>query len=285
MNEITGAIPAHLMERPEPPAKQDGGMGKDDFMNLLMAQLKHQDPLNPMDHKEFSAQLAQFASLEKLTQIGTGIQKLEGGMGEEAKLQALGMIGKRVKAGGAEIQLLENQPVDIRLNTDGGFKPLKVSIYGGDGKLVREIEMDGKSDGKSITWDGKTQDNANAPSGKYLFRVAGVGADGKSKEMEASINGKVIGVEMSDKTPMLLVATASGQTKVEISKIDNISIDEPVQAAKPGTQSVPMPAAGTTAKAPVAAAPAASGEKQAEPNEWPRSALSEMGGRAWGGMP
>jgi hypothetical protein len=56
MNELTGALPAHLTERPEVADKTS--MGKDDFMKLLMAQLQHQDPLNPMDHKEFGAQLA-----------------------------------------------------------------------------------------------------------------------------------------------------------------------------------------------------------------------------------
>ena len=112
MNELTGAIPAHLMAMPEP-AERKEGMGKDDFMKLLMTQLQNQDPLNPMDHQEFATQLSQFASLEKLTQIGGGIEKLQGGMGEEAKLQALGMIGKQVKAGSSELTLTESKPGDI----------------------------------------------------------------------------------------------------------------------------------------------------------------------------
>ncbi len=222
MNELTGAIPAHLMDRPDMAVPDKTSMGKDDFMKLLMAQLQNQDPLNPMDHKEFAAQLAQFASLEKLSHIGSGIDKLEGGMGEEAKLQALGMIGKNVKANGAEVSLIENQSVDIRLNNEGGFRPTKVSIFGGDGKLVREMDVDPKKDGSTVTWDGKNNEGAGALAGKYQFRVAGIGPDGKAKEMEASLQGKVIGVEMIDKNPMLLVDTPNGQTKVELSKVLNI---------------------------------------------------------------
>jgi flagellar basal-body rod modification protein FlgD len=221
MNELTGALPAHLMERPE--VADRTSMGKDDFMKLLMAQLQHQDPLNPMDHKEFGAQLAQFASLEKLTHIGAGIDKLEGGMGEEAKLQALGMIGKRVKAGGAEVSLLENKPVDIALNTEDGFRPSKVSIFGGDGKLVRELELAPKADMRAITWDGKNNQGEVSPAGKYLFRVAGVGKDGKSQEMAADIQGKVIGVEMVERNPMLLIDTPNGQTRVEMAKVVKIA--------------------------------------------------------------
>ncbi|MGU9537301.1 flagellar hook assembly protein FlgD, partial [Proteus mirabilis] len=84
----------------------------------LMTQLQHQDPLNPMDHKEFSAQLAQFSSLEQLTNIGNGIQGLKGEMGSDAKLQALGFIGKKVQAAGGELEFKEN--VTARILSHGG---------------------------------------------------------------------------------------------------------------------------------------------------------------------
>lgn len=244
MNELTGAIPAHLTERPElqEPKNQ---MGKDDFMKLLMAQLRNQDPLNPMDHKEFSAQLAQFASLEKLTKIGTGIEKLEGGMGEEAKLQALGMIGKQVKASGAEVNLIENQPVDIAYAGEPGFQPLKVSIFGGDGKLVRELDLDPKKNLKSVKWDGRDQEGKALPSGQYMFRLAGVGADGKSKEVQADLSGKVVGVEMNGKNPVLVVETPNGKSRVEIAKIQEIAAEaktEPTTSKDPKVASTIQPA-------------------------------------------
>ncbi len=274
MNGLTGAIPAHLTERAEPPENKNS-MGKDDFMKLLMAQLQHQDPLNPMDHKEFGAQLAQFASLEKLTQIGSGIEKLEGGMGEEAKLQALGMIGKRVQASGAEVSLIENQPVDITLNTEGGFKPLKVSIFAGDGKLIREMDMDPMKDAKSVTWDGKSSEGQSAPSGKYLFRVAGVGQDGKAKEMQMNVNGKVIGVEMVDKQPVLLVQTPTGQTKIEMGKVQNIGADD-----GSGDKKAPAVKAPGTAMAQVAQTPKAEDGESTAPakaSDWPRSSVMDSG--------
>ena len=60
---LNGAIPAHLMHEPAIDAPAKNVMGKDDFMKLLKAQLKQQDPLNPMDHKEFATNLAQFGFL------------------------------------------------------------------------------------------------------------------------------------------------------------------------------------------------------------------------------
>lgn len=234
MNELTGALPAHLMERPEVDSGPKNSMGKDEFMKLLMAQLKNQDPLSPMDHKEMSAQLAQFASLEKLTQIGSGIEKLEGGMGEEAKLQALGMIGKHIKASGSEVTLVEGKPVEIALNTEGDFRPLKVSVLSGDGKPVREIDVDPRVSNRSVTWDGKNSDGTPAPEGKYQFRVMGQDKDGKTSMQDSLMAGKVIGVEMNEKRPMLVIQTGTGQSKVEITKIQSIGSEAPAQAKAAG---------------------------------------------------
>ncbi len=275
MNELTGTLPSHLTARPEAAVQDKTSMGKDDFMKLLMAQLQHQDPLNPMDHKEFGAQLAQFASLEKLTQIGDGIHKLEGGMGEDAKLQALGMIGKRVKANSAEVALIENQPVDIQLNRENGFKPLKVSIFSGDGKFVRELDVDPKDEGKKVTWDGKDKDGMALVAGKYLFRVAGAGPDGKSKEMDANLSGKVIGVEMAGNMPMLLVDTANGQVKIELAKVQNIGTDEGEKKAEPKA---------VTQSKTVAAAVAPEPKSIEIDSRWPGLGFSDAAG-VMGGRP
>jgi flagellar hook assembly protein FlgD len=59
-------------------------MGKDAFMNLLVTQLEHQDPTQPQDNSEFVAQLAQFSSLEQLTQIQQTLQSIATALGVNA---------------------------------------------------------------------------------------------------------------------------------------------------------------------------------------------------------
>ena len=114
-------------------------LGKDDFMKLLMTQLRYQDPLKPMDHEQFAAQLAQFGSLEQLSNIGTGIQGLKTGMGEGSKLQALGMIGKQVKASSNEIDLKEGAGVAIPRPAQSRRDPTQVMIFSPDGNIVRAV--------------------------------------------------------------------------------------------------------------------------------------------------
>ncbi|MCC6178110.1 MAG: hypothetical protein IT305_22640 [Chloroflexi bacterium] len=74
---------------------QAAGLGKDDFMQLLIAQLKNQDPMKPMEDKEFITQLAQFSSLEALDKLNEQMQEL---VGSQLLVQAAGLIGKTITA-------------------------------------------------------------------------------------------------------------------------------------------------------------------------------------------
>lgn len=73
-------------------------LGKDQFFEMLVAQLKYQDPLNPMDGANFSAQLAQFTSLEQLSNISKTLDAQSANYSQLINMQAVGMIGKEVDA-------------------------------------------------------------------------------------------------------------------------------------------------------------------------------------------
>ncbi|MBA3035181.1 MAG: flagellar hook capping protein [Desulfobacterium sp.] len=72
-------------------------MGKDEFLSLLVTQLKYQDPLNPMQSQEFSAQLAQFSSLEQLTNMNSTLSGIQGSITDNKQDNLLDYIGKNVK--------------------------------------------------------------------------------------------------------------------------------------------------------------------------------------------
>jgi flagellar basal-body rod modification protein FlgD len=96
------------------------GMGKDDFMQLLMAQLKNQDPMKPMEDKEFITQLAQFSSLEATEKLNNQLDEL---LGSQSLVQAATLIGKQATAklpSGetltgtiSEVRMLSGQPTVI----------------------------------------------------------------------------------------------------------------------------------------------------------------------------
>ena len=81
----------------------DGQMGKLEFLELLTAQLKHQDPMAPADDKAFIAQLAQFSALEQQMKGNDMLSRIEMAQGAMLTSQATGLIGKEVTAEGDQI--------------------------------------------------------------------------------------------------------------------------------------------------------------------------------------
>ena len=79
-------------------AETASSLGKDEFFKMLIAQLKNQDPLNPQDGAEFSAQLAQFSSLEQLTNLNKTLEAQGASYSALMNLQSVSMIGKEVEA-------------------------------------------------------------------------------------------------------------------------------------------------------------------------------------------
>jgi len=223
MNELSAALPSRLTDVPQERIKPKNTLGKDDFLKLLMAQLNNQDPLKPMEHQEFSAQLAQFGSLEQLQNIHKGIESLQGGMGSEAKLSALGMIGKSVSANGNEVDLIEGQAVNLSFSAKEGVAPVKAQIYSEGGKLIRELDINSRTAEAALAWDGKDQEGKTMQSGKYTFRVQGVNSNGQAEEMGAKLSGRVTAVEMNGNQPVLVVQTSSGQTKLDLTKVTSVS--------------------------------------------------------------
>ncbi|MEH7385734.1 flagellar hook assembly protein FlgD [Bacillus sp. JJ1521] len=72
-------------------------LGKDDFLKILMTQLQNQDPMNPMEDKDFIAQMATFTSLEQMTNMNSTLEKFVNGQHGEQLLKYSNMIGKEVE--------------------------------------------------------------------------------------------------------------------------------------------------------------------------------------------
>lgn len=101
----------------------DTELGKDDFLQLLVTQLTNQDPLDPMDDTEFIAQMAQFSSLEQLTNLNSGLETLT----NYVMTNAVGYIGKTVtfyNSSGEEVSYEVTSVTfdegEVTLNYDGG---------------------------------------------------------------------------------------------------------------------------------------------------------------------
>jgi flagellar basal-body rod modification protein FlgD len=104
----------------------NGSLGKDQFLKLFVAQLQHQDPMNPMNDSEFMAQMASFSTLEQVTNLAAANQQMAASM---SSTNAVGLIGRTVSYVDADDQI-QTGKVD-KVTTAGG-KPL-LTVNGVDG--------------------------------------------------------------------------------------------------------------------------------------------------------
>jgi flagellar basal-body rod modification protein FlgD len=185
-------------------------LGKDEFLQLLIAKLTHQDPLNPIEDEAFVADLAQFSSLEQLSNLNESLStSLEWDylqMQTINNTMATSLIGKGIKATFSNMYLdSENQP-KINYTTTESAEEVTISIKDADGSVVRTLTMENVPPGhNSIVWDGKDENGNRLADGFYQFEVSAVDADGGSVTTSTYVEGKVTGVIYRDGSAYLQV--------------------------------------------------------------------------------
>lgn len=183
-------------------------MGKEDFLNLLVTQLQHQDPLNPMDSTGFTAQLAQFSSLEELQNINETLGSVGNSQTILTNSQAVDYIGKRIQAVGDQLELTSGQPVSIEFNLNQDAAGVYVRIYNQVGEYVQDLEPGPLTAGlQSVSWDGMDHQNQQAPDGTYRYEVMAMDADGNTMSVTSFTSGTVSGVYYKNGLAYLLTAS------------------------------------------------------------------------------
>ena len=141
-------------------------LGKDDFLKMMIAQLQHQDPLNPMDGTAFTAQLAQFSSLEQLQNINTQLTSFTQQQQALGNTQAVNFIGKKVLAQGNTFSANGNA-VTLGYNLAADAVSGQVQISDASGQVVDTLSFKNQKQGlNSLTWN-----NPSSATGTYTFAV------------------------------------------------------------------------------------------------------------------
>lgn len=152
----------------------------DTFLKLLVTQLKHQDPLNPMDGTEFTGQIAQFSSLEQQIRGNDLLQKLAQAKDYSQQALAVGFIGREALIPGTEATMADGK-LEFGYRIDTGATNVDIDIMNSAGQVVHTVKGNAAEGGHSFTWDGK---NANgqvvATDGTFKLRIKANNADGKT---------------------------------------------------------------------------------------------------------
>ena len=176
-------------------------MGKDDFMKLLLAQLKNQDPLNPMSDTDFAAQLAQFSSLEQLTNLNTELQTQGVNQLTLGYAQSANMVGKEVIANSGNTVTANGSTVDLNYSLDKDAQNVTISILDQNGKIVKTLnEVNQKAGTNKVTWD-----SSNVTKGDYTFQVAAKDSQGQTVSTSTMTAGLVTAVNFKNNQISVIV--------------------------------------------------------------------------------
>jgi len=200
-------------------------LGKDDFLQLLVTQLTHQDPMNPMDDTEFIAQLSQFSSLEQLQNMNEAINNsLEWDylqMQTINNTMATSLIGKDVKASFNNLYMDDENLPKINYNNADYAESVKIEIMNMDGVVVRTLTQEDVAAGSNtIEWDGKDENGDRVAEGFYSVSISAIDGEGDSFTPSTFVEGRVNGVVYRNGSAYLQV------NGLEIPLADVTSIEE-----------------------------------------------------------
>jgi flagellar basal-body rod modification protein FlgD len=185
-------------------AKQNDALGRDAFLTMLVAQLKNQDPLNPMDGTDFSSQLAQFSQLEQLMTLNQSVENMAQGSGAESSDNIMDFIGKEVSGQVDTISVTGGEATGGYFNLDKAAE-VKVTVTDVDGNPVRTFDLGQQAKGgHSISWDGKDSSGKVVGNGTYKY-VVSINTGSGFVDLPSTVSGEVQGVSYSNGKAFLVV--------------------------------------------------------------------------------
>lgn len=175
-------------------------VGMDDFLEMMVAQLENQDPLDPLEGTDYTAQLAQFSSLEQLVNMNDQLGTISLYQASLNNAEAINLIGSEITAEGDTIQA-DGSSVDLMYNLSDNAQEVTINIYDEEGNLVDTLESGAQNGGEnSIAWDA-----TSIASGDYTFEVSASNDNGDVISAYTIVTGEVTGVTFKDGLPYLSV--------------------------------------------------------------------------------
>lgn len=151
---------------------------QDQFLTMFITQLKHQDPMNPMDNAAVTSQMAQISTVTALTKLNDTVSQLNTSFGTSQNLQMASLIGKAVLTEGSDLTLSSGAAI-------GGFEldsyadKVVVEVQQSGGAVVRTYTLEAQKAGvHNFAWDGKNEAGTAQTDGEYTFNVKAYNADG-----------------------------------------------------------------------------------------------------------
>ncbi len=192
-------------------------MGQEDFLRLMVAQMKNQDPTKPLDPNEYLSQLTQFTNLQGIQDLNQTVSGLAQPLQSIQTLQASSLVGRSVIVEGNQAYLPEQGTVRGSVPVPGLVEDLSVGVYNSSGQLLRQIPLGNRGTGDvAFTWDGRDANGVQLPADVYTLRPQG--------RVAGELQG--FGLELQAQVQSVSLNAGGADMTLNLTGLGNRSIDD-----------------------------------------------------------
>ncbi len=200
---------------------QNQTLGQDAFMKLLVAQIQHQDPLNPQSNTEFVSQLAQFSSLSEQTNTNKLLELVSIQQKGLANTDDVQLIGKSVTVSGNTMTSTgQGYAVPGSFTLGAAAASVTVTVSDASGNPVRTVNVGAHGAGVTqFSWDGRNDTGTVQPAGSYKIAVTAKDAKGNAIDVATTTTGVVKSVSYDANGPLLTLMDGSQARTSDLSQV------------------------------------------------------------------
>ncbi len=212
MNTISDFLPENITSTAELAAsagEKTNELGQSEFLDLMLAQLKNQDPFKPLENGEMVAQMAQFSTVSGIEEMNASLKGVSESLQGNRLLEASSLIGRTALVSGNAASLTE-EGLDAIYRLEDDATNITVSIHSEAGEMLHQEHIAQQSLGQhQFHWDGKTLTGDTAPNGKYNVEIT-YGNDKEKTTAETLVPSKIGSVSAISGGNELMLETEQG---------------------------------------------------------------------------
>lgn len=203
---------SQYMLSPEAASTNKNELGQNEFMKLMLEQLKNQDPLKPTENGEFIAQMAQFSTVTGIADVNKSLETLSSSFGNYQALQSASLVGRSVLLPADSFALTEDNSLEGVVDMQASSGSASASVYGANGELIHQFDLGIQAAGENkFSWDGILADGQRAAPGEYSITIShGTGEDALA--VDVMIEQQIDSVNLSTSGGEIILNTVNGQS-------------------------------------------------------------------------
>lgn len=175
-----------------PQSSKNAAETQDRFLKLLIAQMKNQDPMNPMDNAQVTSQMAQIQTVTGVSTLDASIKSLSSQFVQMQALQSVSLVGRDVSVEGNRLQMDQGIGEGV-FELGAAADAVKLEVLSPGGNVIDTVQLGAQGSGRhSFNW----QADKNDPNGKYNFRITATNGAAAVASMPYALD-KVIAVNTS----------------------------------------------------------------------------------------